>query len=257
MVLQVFSLMWLRTVTSYQYCHGTNTMDTMRILYAEGGIRRFYRGFTPALVQGPLLRFGNMAANSGVLALFDGSEQLRNCPVSVKTAVSSTMAVGLRVMLMPVDTVKTVLMVDGSAGVGRLRTKYKVGGPAVFFHGATACSAATFAAHYPWFTVFNFLNEAVAQRETRAGNLCRCAGIGFCASLVSDTVSNSMRVLKTKRQLNDTASYSVLLRDVVQSDGLQGLFARGLKTRLISNAIQGVAFSVLFKLFEERYAHRP
>jgi hypothetical protein len=253
MVLQVVSLMWLRTVISYQHCHGTTATQTIRTLYAEGGVRRFYRGFTPALVQGPLLRFGNMATNAGVLSLFDSSDQLCSCPVSVKTALSSTFASGMRIAMMPVDTAKTALMVHGASGVDRLRAKYKIGGSSVLFHGAMASSAATFAAHYPWFTVFNFLNEAIPNGDTRVQKLCRNAGIGFSASLASDAVSNSLRVLKTKRQLTDAAAYSELLNEVVRQDGLQGLFGRGLKTRLIANGIQGIAFSVLYKLFEEWY----
>merc|ERR1712146_570276 len=101
-----------------------------------------------------------------------------------------TLGVGMRVALMPVDTVKTALMVHGASGVDILRAKYKVGGASVLFHGAMASSAATFTAHYPWFTVFNFLNETVPNGETRARQLWRNAGIGFCASLASDAVSN-------------------------------------------------------------------
>lgn len=34
--------------------------------------------------------------------------------------------------------------------------------------------------------------------------LARLAFVGFCASVVSDSVSNSLRVVKTYRQVNDT-----------------------------------------------------
>jgi len=33
-------------------------------------------------------------------------------------------------------------------------------------------------------------------------------------------------------------------------DGWQGLFGRGLQTRLLVNAVQGMLFSVLFKYFQ-------
>lgn len=38
-------------------------------------------------------------------------------------------------------------------------------------------------------------------------------------------------------------------RRVIQVDGLRGLFGRGLKTRIIANGLQGLLFSVLWKLF--------
>lgn len=51
---------------NYQYRHGKSTMEAFRYLYNDGGIRRFYRGLGPALVQGPMSRFGDVAANTGV-----------------------------------------------------------------------------------------------------------------------------------------------------------------------------------------------
>ena len=36
--------------------YGTDTTTALRTLYKEGGVRRFYRGLLPAMVQGPLSR---------------------------------------------------------------------------------------------------------------------------------------------------------------------------------------------------------
>jgi hypothetical protein len=51
MAIQVLSLMWLRTTINYQYRYGTTTMEALKTLYAQGGIRRFYQGLLPALIQ--------------------------------------------------------------------------------------------------------------------------------------------------------------------------------------------------------------
>ena len=51
MVVQVLSLMWMRTTINYQYRHGGTMVQTFKKLYAEGGVARFYRGVLPALVQ--------------------------------------------------------------------------------------------------------------------------------------------------------------------------------------------------------------
>ena len=66
---KVLTLMWLRTIMNYQYRYGTGTISAIRTLYAQGGIKRFYKGVQFAVIQGPLSRFGSTAANDGVNAL--------------------------------------------------------------------------------------------------------------------------------------------------------------------------------------------
>ena len=48
----------MRTVMNYQYRYGMTTTVAFKTLMAQGGIRRLYRGIGPALLQGPLSRFG-------------------------------------------------------------------------------------------------------------------------------------------------------------------------------------------------------
>jgi len=252
MVLQVTTLMWMRTIMNYQYRYGTNFQTAAKTLYADGGIRRFYMGYTPALIQGPFSRFGDTFANAGVLALFESSESLKNTYTPVKTIFASGMAASMRVMLTPVDTVKTMMQVEGSKGMDKLRAKYRAGGIPVFYHGALATSAASFLGHYPWFTTSNCLQASVPVPDGRAKKLMRNAGIGFCATLVSDTTSNSLRVVKTYRQTNAALPYAECVKEIVAQDGYMGLFGRGLKTRLAANGVQGAMFSVCYKLIEEK-----
>jgi hypothetical protein len=81
----------------------------------------------------------------------------------------------------------------------------------------------------------------------------RDACIGFVSSVVSDTSSNSLRVVKTTKQTFATPiSYPDAVRLVVQQDGLAGLFGRGLKTRIIANGLQGALFSVLWHWVKEK-----
>lgn len=87
------------------------TTQALKHLYKEGGIVRFYRGLGPALLQGPLSRFGDTAANSGVLALLESSDTTKNLPVGVKTLAASAAAGTFRIFLMPVDALKTIMQV--------------------------------------------------------------------------------------------------------------------------------------------------
>jgi len=109
MAINVCSLMWIRTAINYQYRYGTSTMEAFRTLYKDGGIPRFYRGLVPALIQGPLSRFGDTAANTGTLAALDAFELTENLPVAMKTVAASVAAALFRILLMPVDTFKTTM----------------------------------------------------------------------------------------------------------------------------------------------------
>lgn len=257
MVIQVCSLMWMRTTMNYQYRYGTSTVETFKILYADGGIRRFYRGITPALLQGPLSRFGDTAANAGFMALMDGNDSTKNLPAFIKTIGASATAASWRIVLTPVDTFKTIMQVEGKAGIKVLVEKAKVGGPTVYYHGALAAAAATFAGHYPWFATYNTLDANIAVPEDKLQKLARNAGIGFTSSVISDTVSNSLRVVKTFRQTSAVKiSYADTIKQVVEKDGYMGLFGRGLKTRIITNGMQGLMFSVMWKYFDEKLRSR-
>lgn len=75
---------------------------------------------------------------------------------------------------------------------------------------------------------------------------------GFAASAVSDCSSNSIRVLKVYKQTNadPNMTYTIAVKEIIAQDGVAGLFGRGLKTKLISNGIQGAMFSILWKTIE-------
>ena len=251
MVVQVTTLMWIRTTMNYQYRYGMGTGEALRTLWAEGGVPRFYRGLLPALAQGPLSRFGDTAANIGALTLLDHYPQTKDMPVAVKTIFASAAAASWRILLTPLDTVKTIMQVEGKDGIAKLRAKARVNGPFVFYHGALGASAATFAGHYPWFATYNTLDAKIPVPQELTYRLMRNASIGFCASAISDTVSNSLRVLKTYRQTSTEAvSYGDAAREIIKQDGVAGLFGRGLKTRILANGMQGMMFSVMWKYFD-------
>merc|ERR1712123_67050 len=221
MVFQVCSLMWMRTTMNYQYRYGMTTRVAFSTLYKQGGIRRFYRGLTPALLQGPLSRFSDTAANTGILTLMAQHPKMVDLPIAAKTVVASATAASMRILLMPIDTVKTTMQVEGKDGVKMLRQKI----------------------------------AKTPTADTTLSKLGRNAVIGFTSSVVSDTVSNSIRVLKTYRQTSgENISYAQCARNVIEQDGVMGLMGRGLKTRILANGMQGLMFSVLWKFFDEKFS---
>mmetsp|Transcript_19442 Transcript_19442/g.28076 ORF Transcript_19442/g.28076 Transcript_19442/m.28076 type:complete len:181 (+) Transcript_19442:232-774(+) len=144
----VACLMWMRTTINYQYRNGTTFPTALRAIYADGGIPRFYRGVLPALFQGPLSRFGDTAANTGMMTLLDSYESTKSLPVGLKTVSASVAAACFRIVLMPIDTVKTTMQVTGKFSA--VVDKVKIGGPLTLYNGAVAAASATFVGHYPW-----------------------------------------------------------------------------------------------------------
>ncbi|KAF8659282.1 hypothetical protein AX16_001857 [Volvariella volvacea WC 439] len=250
MVLQVLTLMPLRTVMNFQYRYGTSTSQAISTLYADGGWTRYYQGLSAALIQGPVSRFGDTAANAGILALLQSNTYMRQLPALVKTIFASVAAALFRMILTPIDTVKTTLQTQGKRGWAILKNRVRVYGLGSLFYGAWATAAATFVGHYPWFGTYNYLDANLPEPHTTLQKLARRAFIGFSASIVSDTISNSLRVVKTYRQVNETRiGYLSAAKAVIAVDGWRGLLGRGLKTRILANGLQGIMFTILWRWF--------
>ena len=248
MTVQVTSLMWLRTTMNYQYRYGTTTTQALKKLYSDGKILRFYKGYTPALMIGPLSRFGDTMTNTYALNSLEKS----NLPTSVKTMFGSGLAASWRALLMPIDALKTTMQVEGKGGLNLLSNKIKKTGPKVLFHGTGASMSATFVGHYPWFLTYNILDEKMPKYNDGLKKFLRNGIIGFNAAVISDCCSNSLRVIKTTKQTHNTSlSYKDTVKLILKDDGIKGLFGRGLKTRILTNGIQGVIFTVTWKYIQE------
>lgn len=151
---------------------------------------------------------------------------------------------------MPIDATKTSLQVHGRNGFKTLVSKMKAARtPVPLYHGSVAASAATFVGHFPWFFVYNKLDQKLPKWDSSVWTkLGRRALMGFTASVVSDTISNSIRVIKTVKQTSPLPiTYPASVKAVYAQGGLMALFGRGLKIRIIANGTQGLLFSVLWK----------
>lgn len=198
-------------------------------------------------------RFGDTAANAGAIAILDSFPETKGLPSGVKSIFASSAAATWRIFLMPIDTVKTIMQVEGTKGLPMLMSKFKARGPSVFYQGAGGAVASTFAGHYPWFATFNALQANIPVPDGFGEKLVRNAGIGFASSFTSDIVSNSLRVVKvTKQTHHEQISYREAVSIVIEKDGVVGLFTRGLGTRVLANGFQGILFTVLWKFFEEQ-----
>ncbi len=251
--IQVITMMWLRTAVNYQHRFGVSLKTALVELYKQGGISRFYQGLSFALLQGPLARFGSIGANDIAVLLGSRYNIHSNSRLAIiSTSLGSILSALWRIFLMPLDTCKTVLQVDGYEGFGLFSEKVLKGDIMLLYQGTLATLLATIAAHYPWFYVHNLLDASWVINGSKPYLVhIRSAVIGFLASVVSDTVSNFIRVIKTVKQANRGVhmSYVDTIDMIVKESGYLGLFGRGLLTRIISNGIQSMLFTVLWKSF--------
>ena len=96
------------------------------------------------------------------------------------------------------------------------------------------------------------------------------AVIGFLSSTASDVASNFFRVLKTIEQMksiqgeggvsmgsdavNVESGYLSIMHDALMEGKLYGLMTRGLGSRVLSNGLQSVVFTIVWKSLSEQYS---
>lgn len=180
---QVLALMWLRTAVNYQYRYGVPIGQALRDLYGQGGIPRFYRGLSFALVQGPLAKFGGSCANE--LSMHICNHFYSDSQSLVFSTILGGLLSGLwRFLLMPIDMCKTVLQVDGKVGLDSLLSKvfpkslcfYVISitlerfkfsqireekSIVPLYKGAGATMLSTVVSSYPWLFVYNLLRSKI------------------------------------------------------------------------------------------------
>lgn len=126
------------------------TTEAFQVLYKEGGIGRLYKGLGFALIQAPLSKFVSTAANDGVEAFLLGFESTRQWGVGKQTFFASIIVGLWRMVLMPVDTCKVVLQVDGNDGFRNLIRRVRKGKIGVLYQGAVVNAISSTLGNYPW-----------------------------------------------------------------------------------------------------------
>lgn len=246
--IQVICLMWMRTVMNYQYFHGGTLWEAMKTMWAEGGLPRFYRGLSFALLQVPIARFGDTFAQTMVFLIF-GSPG-KEVHGIIAGAVVATIGALCRLMISPLDTMKLNAQVHGGSAMKVMTSRIREGGICELWSGSFAMFAVIWIGSFPWWATYNLVMQYWAA-STVWQIYIRNGAAGILASMASDLSSNALRVLKVKRQAASHAAsgaegYINDIKEVIAKDGLYGMFFRGLGTKMIAGAIQGAFFAVFW-----------
>jgi hypothetical protein len=70
-------------------------------------------------------------------------------PIALRTGFASAAGSLWRILITPVDTLKTTMQVEGKEAMGLLSNKVKKEGPLVLYQGALANAVASFVGSYP------------------------------------------------------------------------------------------------------------
>lgn len=259
-VINTVALTPLYTAMYYQRRYGGNVADALKVLNGEGGLARFYQGFLFGLVEGPVLKFGDVAANVGVLDLLTSLPATSWLPVAVRTGIAALSAGLWRIVCQPVDTCKVTLQVQGDAGWERLKSRIAKEGPGPLFQGSLATATYVVATDYPFFLVYNYLDAQlplIASGDVGLA-LLRSAAVGVSASCVAGCVTNVFGIIKTMQQTagsdasdgKDTLSIPEAAALVIETDGYAGLFGRGLDTKLLTCVVQGFFLGAFLQYFQ-------
>ena len=251
MALQVLLLMWVRTAIHYQDRYGGNIGEVFSHLYSQGGVARFYEGLVPALIISALCRFGDTAANEGAASLM--AALAPHWSVMAVTAVASLGAACWRVVIAPLDMLKTVMQVEGASGLAVLQARMAAEGGGVLFDGALGAWTVALTGHYTWFAIHNKLTACLREPHSATARFARNTAISLGSSLASDLVCNSLRILKIYKQTSsEPVSYAQAFAGVVAQEGLAGVLFRGLGVKVLSNGLSSVLFFALFRHFLRR-----
>lgn len=109
------------------------------------------------------------------------------------------------------------------------------------------------------FFVYNLLSKNEAVIQAISSQLIRNGFVGLAASIVSDTMVNSLRVIKTTKQSlgsKHNLSYFETIRMVLAADGWKGLFGRGLRTRIMANALQSALFTIIWRGLADHWGNQ-
>lgn len=259
-VFNTFALQWLYTAMYYQRAYGGNLGSALEVLGNEGGISRLYQGFGFGLIEGPVLKFGDVAANVGILAFLSSIPETADLPTPIRTAAAALGAGLWRILCQPVDTSKVTLQVEGVAGWENLKKRVIEQGPGPLFQGSLASAAYTVIYDYPFFLTYNYLdgNVPIAADDDLTLTLARSALLGVTSSQVAGIVTNILGVIKTVQQTAGTGgksskkklSIAEAASVVIEQDGWSGLVVRGLDTKLLTSAVQGVVLGFFLKYFQ-------
>ena len=226
--LQSSCLFWIKPIMKNQHVYGGSIKDTFNALRDNPDFFRFYRGFLPALLKSSIGRTSDITIYKYVQLYYGQSKEL-------SSLIGGVCSSSVKVAIMPLDTISNTFQVHGKDGYKHIKGNLYRG--TVAYAGVHSVNSTIWLLNYSYFKEHKpFTNENFNHMYT-----------GLSCSLVSDLIVNPLRVIKTNKQaFSNDKSYSELI------SRLKGSFYRGLRMRLILNALNSSLFVLLWQNMEKQ-----
>ena len=231
----------LRTVVKIQYVEGLTIIDSIKKLYNQNKLIRFYSGVNPTLFR---VGFGR-CLEAGLYTYFNKNN---NKPFGNIMEISTLTTVS-KLLLTPFDTISNSYQVnDKKLGKKYLLNKYNNYGIKSLYYGLTPNLIITFVGHYIWFSSFSYLDYNI--QDQFINNNIRNGLIGFSSSIMSDIVINPIRIIKTiKQSEKKNTSYLDIIENAFSSKINKNIF-RGMYLRTFINAFNSSIYVILWRKIE-------
>lgn len=239
---QLSSLYWLRTIIKYQYVYNTNLPHTTRILYYQPDRLRFFRGVIPNASKVGLGKIGE----GGIITYFKPHNNIESI---LENSLYATMLIsGWKLAIMPLDTIGNSYQVNGRDAQKIIKNKINRFGYSTLWTGSGAYLGITLLGSGIWISSYNYSN---LKMPTYWNSDIRNGLIGFSATLISDTIVNPLRIIKTYKQSHqNNVSYSDAIKNIfVEKKDL----LRGFKTRIVFNGFNSALYVILWKRLEKYF----
>ena len=225
------ALFWIKPIIKSQYVYGGTLKESYLFLKKDGGFFRFYRGFLPAVLKSGIGRTSDITIYTHVTKKYNNNKYF-------SSLLSGSLSALVKIAILPLDTLSNVYQVHGKDGYKHVRGNLYRGALA---YGAIHCiSGSSWLLSYSHIKNWNlFENKNINYLFT-----------GFTCSLITDTIINPLRVIKTHKQAFSTnQSYFQIIKKMIGGNSNSG-FYRGYRTRLTYNAINGSLFVLLWQNLE-------
>lgn len=224
--------LWLNTITQHQYKNGNNFKNTVAILYKNGGIPRFYNGFIPTVINTSCNRFLDYLTHETI--------QVDN--LFTKVFVGGILASALKIVITPLETYKVMNQIHGNKAFKLLKLRTKNNGIKSLWKGSNDIALTNFVEHIGWFNTYEYLDRKLPKDMNV---ILRSGFLGLTSSVTTDVLSNHLKIVKTMKQTTNL-NYNQIINEIIKKNGVQGLFLRGLSTKLMTNSLYGITFSLLY-----------
>ena len=227
------ALFWIKPIIKSQYVYGGTLRNSFTFLKKDGGFLRFYKGFLPAILKSGIGRTSDITIYTHINKKYNNNDYF-------SSVLSGSLSAVVKIVILPLDTLSNVYQVHGKDGDKHIKGN--------LYRGALAYGVIHFISSSSWLLSYSKIKDLNLFENKNMNYLFT----GFTCSLLTDTIVNPIRVIKTNKQaFSSERSYFDIIKNMInhKDKGMSG-FYRGYVTRLGYNAINGSLFILLWQNLE-------